>query len=108
MLLNSIGLIREYTLLIKYRVTNKRFWIERLIGIVCSVIIASYSIIALAFLANNLYGNIMFGLNIIFSILFLYAGVISTIEGILYVKADFCNNVIDDNITVAIGIAIDV
>lgn len=107
-LINAISLVREYALLIQYEKVSFRFWIERLIGIALSVVIAVYGVVALFFMANDIGIEVFKVLNVIFSVLFLFPGVIATLEGILYVREDFSANVVNDSITVATKTAIDV
>ena len=106
--INSIGLMREYILLVKCKKVGKRFWVERLIGIALSVIIALYSVVALLFIANEFGQAVFNALNVICSILFLYPGVIASIEGILYIKQDYGNNVVATPIPMVEDTAADV
>lgn len=107
MFINSMGLSREYILLIKNKKVGKRYWIERLLGITISVLTMVYSVGALLFLVNDLGTGILQCLNIVFSVLFLCPGVISALEGILYIKKDYDENVVR-GIVVAEGTATDI
>jgi len=108
MAINSVGLIREFLLLAKFKKTAKRFWIERLIGTSLSAIILVYSVAAMLFLVNNINVWIIPPLNIIFSILFLFPGVLSMLEGIIYLKKDYDENVVESDLKIADSTATDV
>ena len=107
MFINSVGLGREYVLLLKYQSVSSRFWIERLIGCTIASLIAVYSIAALSFTLLGLGLNVIKTLNIVFSLLFLSSGVIAGLEGILYLKMSYNEQVVDE-VSVADGIATDV
>ena len=108
MFINALGLIRDYYLLFKHKKTSKRFWIERIVGFVVSVIIALYSVIALVLLANKIIISSFGAFNISAAILFLCPCIISVIEAILYTKKDYKENVVEDSFTVAQGLSTSV
>lgn len=107
MFINSVGLGREYVLLVKYKNVSSRFWVERLVGCAIASVIAVYSIAALSFTLLELGSEVIKTLNVLFSLLFLSPGVIAGFEGILYLKKSYNEQVVDE-ISVADGIAVDV
>lgn len=107
MFINSIGLIREYVFLVKYKNVSKRFWIERLIGTLTSIVIAVYSIGALSFILLDIWVKPISVLNGIFASLFLSPGIIAAIEGILYLKKSYNDEVVRD-VVLAEDTAVDV
>ena len=113
--LNSIGVTRDYLLLIKHKKVTRRFWIERLIGILAASVVTLYSIITLIIWAYSeiadkilISDQNLFIFNLIFSILFLSFLVISCLEGIIYIVNDYGENVIHEPIYVTSGNAVDV
>ena len=105
-LFNSLGLVRVYGLLFRYRKVGRRFWFERLLGLMCSLSSAVYSTVAIYCLANGFTTNPI--LNLVFSLLLLVTGILSAIECILYTVKDYKDNVVGDGIVVAQDSATDV
>ena len=108
MAINSFGLVREYVLLFQSKKVIKRFWIERLVGTTASLSIFIYSLSALLFIFQGVDCIAFKPGKIIFSILFAFPGVISALEGIIYITEDYKENVVTETTIVATATAVDV
>lgn len=94
MLINAVGIVRDYGLLLKYEKAYSKFWFKRLLGLLISCVIILYSVIALCCLFNDIGSDTIRSLNIVASILFFEPCVIAVYEGILYLKMDYNKNVV--------------
>ena len=108
MAINSFGLVREYVLLFRSKKVTKRFWIERLVGTIASFSIFTYSLSAMMFALQGVGYFIVEWAKIVFSILFSFPGVISALEGIIYITEDYKENVVSETTIVATATAVDV
>ena len=108
MAINSIGLIREYLLLYQFKKVTRGFWVERLVGVSISFLLFAYSISAMMFVLQDINPPLFRYLNVVFSILFCFPGVISAMEGIIYITNDYKENVVDEKTIVVKSTAIDV
>lgn len=107
--INSLCMSREYLPLLKYKKVSKLFWFERLLGITISGSIALYSVIEIILMAYKVESTVFFILNTVASALFLIPCIIAFFEGILFIKQNYKESVVDRNqCVVTKGSTIDV